>query len=261
MTSGKLLYQIWAPEVSAWSKWVSPSFFAQIECGEHYASTSSNVPSLGWPESYMGSQSAVVVDLPGAESIRYGIALAKRRYRPIIINNASPGPSRRDMILGATSNSTYNLLALANEICATRSILQALNLPPNAPPAFILDSRRLKGDQAMRKVLFDNRWMVFPQDFPTASYLTERGIKKVMVVQEMLSRPQRDLADVLLHWQRSGIQIFLKEALGNNLPSEIIISAPNQFTEFIQDLLTSVGLREESIGGFGSTVGDFIRAG
>ena len=32
--TGQELFDIWAPTDSAWSQWVSPALFAQIECAE-----------------------------------------------------------------------------------------------------------------------------------------------------------------------------------------------------------------------------------
>ena len=43
----------------------------------------------------------------------------------------------------------------------------------HAPPAFLLDSDRMKAP-APDPGRFDNRWLVFPQDFPSAAFLRSR---------------------------------------------------------------------------------------
>jgi hypothetical protein len=41
--------------------------------------------------------------------------------------------------------------------------------------------------------MFDNQWMVFPQDFPSARFLVERKIKRVTLVQAEKTQPSEDL--------------------------------------------------------------------
>ena len=50
---------------------------------------------------------------------------------------------------------------------------------------------------------FDNRWVVFPQDFPSAAFLRSRGVAEVLLIQAG-AQPQEDLAHVLLRWQQGG---------------------------------------------------------
>ena len=55
--------------------------------------------------------------------------------------------------------------------------------------------------------MFDNRWKTFPQDYPSARLLRERGIHKAIVVQEKVGEAREDLKYVLLRWQEAGIEI------------------------------------------------------
>src|SRR5229473_7759952 len=88
--TGKELFEIWAPSDSTWSQRVSPALFAQIECSNGGAAASVDAPAPTWHEQRASPASAVVIDLPGADSIRLALVLAERGYRPVPIINASP---------------------------------------------------------------------------------------------------------------------------------------------------------------------------
>lgn len=85
-------FNAWAPEEWVWSRWAKPSLFTQRP--------GISSPVLrSWPEPHeylwlsQGSRTALVVDLPGVESVETGIAMARRGYRPIPLYNTSAGPS------------------------------------------------------------------------------------------------------------------------------------------------------------------------
>src|SRR5258708_35714536 len=90
--TGQELFKTWAPSDSAWSQWVSPALFAQIACTDGVSEAGVDVPVPTWQEEKANPESAVIVDLPGADSIRLAMALAKLWYVPVPIINASPGP-------------------------------------------------------------------------------------------------------------------------------------------------------------------------
>ena len=54
---------------------------------------------------------------------------------------------------------------------------------------------------------FDNRWVVFPQDFPSATFLRSRGVADVLLIHSGKS-VQEDLAHVLLRWQQGGLRMM-----------------------------------------------------
>jgi len=83
----------------------------------------------------------------------------------------------------------------------------------------------------------------------------------VILIQQGVSQPQSDLADVLLRWERSGIDILVKETTANDLPTKITIRGPNPVAALVDRVLASLGFGRGSVGGFGSSVGDFIRVG
>lgn len=261
MMTGKQLFEIWASSDSVWAQWISPVLFAQIECREDVSSTEATVPSANWHEGKADSEAAVIIDLPGADSIRLCMALAERGYRPVPVINASPGPIQLASLSPAQPIAVLDMSSLVREICLASRLLPRLALPPDAPPAFILDVLRLKGNNQLREDMFDNRWMVFPQDFPSSRYLTEHKIKRVILVQEGDSQPQEDLSHVLLRWQQAGIDILLKAGAGDRPPSKITVGRPSRFKASWYRALAIMGLKRNSAGGFGSFIPETSAAG
>src|SRR5688572_17723477 len=95
MTPQQQLYDRWAPEGSIWSTWVKPVLFAKMPDvtapldGSHSAPAAVDV---NWAPP-AGDGVAIVVDLPGADSVNTGLALATRGYRPVPLYNVVPGPT------------------------------------------------------------------------------------------------------------------------------------------------------------------------
>ena len=266
--TGKELFEIWAPNDSIWSQWASPALFAQIDYAKADDPSQADMLALPWHERKARPDTAVVLDLPGADSIRLALALAWRGYRPVPIINASPGPIGLQLnLLSQPTRSTpsaivvLDMSCLVREICERTPRLQALPLTSDAPPAFVLDSLRLKGTNPLSDDMFDNRWMVFPQDFPSAKFLAEQTIKRVMLVQTEKREPQEDLSHVLLRWQEAGIEILSKASGDTSLPSRITVSRPSRFKASWYRALAIMGLRRSSVGGFGSFIPETSAAG
>jgi hypothetical protein len=266
--TGKELFEIWAPNDSIWSQWASPALFAQIDYAKADNSSQANVPEFPWHEQKARRDSAVVIDLPGADSIRLALALAQRGYRPVPIINASPGPFGLQLnLLSQPNRSTppaivvLDMSSLVREISEGTPRMRALTLTSDAPPAFVLDSLRLKGTNPLRDDMFDNRWMVFPQDFPSAKFLAEQKIKHVTLVQNEKTGPQEDLSHVLLRWQEAVIEILSKAISDTRLPSRITVSRPSRFKASWYRALAIMGLRRSSVGGFGSFIPETSAAG
>lgn len=266
--TGRDLFEIWAPDHAVWSQWVSPALFAQIDWVKRSTPIEEHRPEGHWHERTVRPDAAVVIDLPGAESIRLAFALAQVGYRPVPIINASPGPAALHLNSlvpspNAVSSAVValDMTALLGEICRGPEYLQKLTLAHDAPPAFILDSLRLKGTNPLRDDIFDNRWMVFPQDFPSAKFLGERKISRVILVQGGRTQPQEDLSHVLLRWQEAGIEILAKSSGDATVPRKIFVSRPSRFRASWYRALAIMGLRRSSVGGFGSFIPETFSAG
>lgn len=266
--TGKELFEIWAPNDSIWSRWVSPALFAQIDYANGEKLAQADETEIPWHEQKARPDTGVVIDLPGADSIRLALTLARRGYRPVPIINASPGPIGLQLnLLPQPARSkpsaivVLDMSSLVREICEGTPQMRALTLASDAPPAFVLDSLRLKGTNPLRDDMFDNRWMVFPQDFPSAKFLAEQKIKHMTVVQTDKTQPREDLSHVLLRWQEAGIEIRSTASGDSSLPSTITVSRPSRFKASWYRALAIMGLRRSSVGGFGSFIPETSAAG
>jgi hypothetical protein len=255
--TGRELFEIWAPNAALWSPWVSPALFAQLGCPDKSMDGPAGQSPAGqsamiWHETRASSDTAIILDLPGPESVKSALALAHLGYRPVLLINTSPGPAHTVLSSARPSDAVLDMQLLVNEICAVTRRLQELKLAPDAPPVFILDSRRATGTQPLRDDLFDNRWMVFPQDFPSARFLLERKVNHVVLVQIRKRPPLEDLSHVLLRWQEAGIQILGKAFAETVAPSAMIVSRPSRFRTMWYRAAAMLGLQRSSVGGFGS---------
>jgi hypothetical protein len=257
---GKELFETWAPRNSTWSQWVSPALFAQIECADVGAEAGVDARAPIWHEHKARPHRAVVIDLPGADSIRLALVLAERGYRPVPVINASPGPMGLQLNFLPPANVSHqpivvlDMSSLVREICIGTAFLQKLTFAPDAPPVFVLDALRLRGTNPIRDDVFDNRWMVFPQDFPSARFLADKKIQRLTLVQTEKAHPLEDLSHVLLRRQEAGIEIFARASGDTGAPSRITVSKPSRFRNSWYRALATVGLRRSSVGGFGSFI-------
>lgn len=240
------LYKLWAPENSVWSRWAKPVLFAEKTSSEESAPSnhwqSLNLP---WAPSPDGG-TAIVLDLPGAEGVWFGTALSRHGFRPVPLYNGVPGP-----ILGF---SLVNVGGIIHALHSVADALAGLQLRPDAPPVFLLDADRLRGGAFAGPGKFDNRWWTFPQDFPSANFLLSHGIRSVLLVQNVSSTPQKDLAHVLLRWQETGLQILVCGVNDQTRPSPILIARPYNFRALWYRALVLAGLRRNSTGGFGAII-------
>jgi hypothetical protein len=223
--------------------------FAQLDCGEAAGSSAAGQQALMVPKASHGT--AVVVDLPGTDSIRAAAELAKNGYRPVLINNASPGPLGNSTSSASSPFTTLDMSPLLQEICIQTDRLRRCTPPSDAPPAFILDALRLKGTRAFRVGLLDNRWTIYPQDFPSASFLVERGIRRVLLIQPDEGQPQADLRDILFRWQGAGVEILSKINRTTAEGTRIVIAAPSRLKTFFFRVLAALGWKASRVAGFG----------
>src|SRR5262245_50742477 len=184
------IHEAWVPQTGSWSLWARPVLFGQMSAtsgdGPAYPTlirwawdlfgqtegTAGEQPWLTLPIDWAPPpvQNAVLaVDLPGAEGVHLGLALAGHGYRPVPLYNGCTGPSElldQGPILRALRDGA--------------AFLAARVLAPDAPPAFLLDSRRQSLPCPLRPGMLDNRWRVFPEDFPSPQLLQERRVSRVI---------------------------------------------------------------------------------
>lgn len=203
------------------------------------------------------SDCAIIVDLPGADAVVAGYFWATIGFRPVPLFNGCPGA-------GAAVDVQPILHALLN----MTSYLKALPLKPDAPPVFLLDSSRMRNRVPITPGVFDNRWLAFPEDFPSATFLLSHNIKNAILIHELPAhaslhsaflvndtpQPQEDLAHVLLRWQQAGILIQSKDVHSDAPPKRISVAKPGMFKTLYRRAMVLLGLHRNDAGGFGSEV-------
>lgn len=234
------IYKIWAPEEVEWSQWAKPVLFM----GERNRFVSMNaekrydvleVTKIDWI-STASSNTMIIVDLPGVESIEEGMGLAHIGYRPVPLYNGVDG-----------LNPLVDVRQLGFSLFRAADELSQIHLRENATPVFLLDSNRMEGSKTPGK--FDNRWSVFAQDMPSASYLIEKGINKVIVRTHWI---KDDLSHILCRYQDKGIDIYLCDK--TNISTKTTVYEPPKFKSIFYRFAVMMGLRRNSAGGFGSTI-------
>jgi hypothetical protein len=262
MRTAKDIYSVWAPEGCLWSPWIAPVLFyvlrdfPPISEGTSIETGNSSIPFSA------ADGGAVVVDLPGAASVDFAMMLVSAGFRPVPLYNSSPAPGSTALFQTSPAfvpsaegelreTATLSMRSLLSAMNRATEQLSQINLSNMAPPAFLLDSRRLTGDRPLDIGLFDNRWMVFPQDFPSAQFLKTHGIRRILLVQETSMVPMEDLAHVLLRWQEGGLELltYAKERGGS--PESLIIPRPSWFRKVWYRALAILRLRRNPAGGFG----------
>ncbi len=240
------LYKLWAPDISIWSNWAKPVLFAEFNFSgtdkpPEATVTPANLPWVPAPDGH----TALVLDIPGAAAVRLAMDLIKRGFRPVPLFNGVRGPELYSLV------EVDDILRALYDASET---LMATPLPEAAPPVFLLDAERFAGASLATPGRFDNRWYVFPQDFPSANFLLSRNLRSIILVQRKLASPQSDLAHVLLRWQEAGIQIQACGTEDAAPPVPITIARPDRFRALWYRALVLAGLRRNSTGGFGAVI-------
>ena len=236
------LFEAWAPDGVEWSAWTKPVLFAQWPDTVNPPATTPewSEPSYLWLPQASG-RTVVVIDLPAVESVRTGIVLARRGYRPVPLFNTTHGPSP--------------IIAIAPimlELGRGGAQLKAISLAAGAPAAFLLDANRMQAGALPSPGKFDNRWVVFPQDFPSATFLRSRGVAEVLLIHTG-GAMQEDLAHVLLRWQQAGLRI-LAASPSDVAPRDITVPRPSWFRRAWYRAITAARLRRNNAGGFGAVI-------
>ncbi len=237
------IYETWAPLDSPWSPWVKPVLFTQLD--HHVSGSLTRAPALA-PDlaaSLAGQRLALVINLPGERAAAAGLQLARAGFRPVPLFNTSLGP-----------NAVVSVGGILHALREGGDVLPSLPLPPDAPPAFLLDADRMRETGPALPGKYDNRWLVFPQDFPSARFLAAQNIHAVVLVQESSLRPPDDLTHVMLRWQEDALPLLALRADTIAAPEPIHVEKPARYRALWYHFLAVLGLRRNSAGGFGSVV-------
>ena len=149
----------------------------------------------------------------------WGMQLARLGYRPIPLYNGLPFPVNEKMS-ATRSSTTVAVEPISAAVCREAQALVQLHLPPDAPPAFLLDADR--GNALIRPApgIFDNRSVCFATDFPSPGFMVSHGIRRAIVVQRD-SPMARDLNPILVAWQEGGVEILGKHTSDQAAPAAV----------------------------------------
>ena len=255
MKEGRACFEAWAGD-HEWSDWTKPTLFAanfavpvdpRERSSEDALVANARALLAKGADAHLnarasdGSRNCLVVDCAGPDSVALGVLLAERGFAPVVLFNGVTSAARPLVENGAV-------------VRALADLTPRLGSTASPAPAFLLDSRRTDGVPAPSR--YDNRWLTFPQDFPSAGRLQAAGIKRCY----LLTDPQRvadDLAHVLRRWQEAGIEIH--DATGA-FPALLDIKKPLWFKQVFYRSLALAGFRPNAFGGFGAIIPE-VRSG
>ncbi|TYQ14583.1 UNVERIFIED_CONTAM: hypothetical protein Cloal_0929 [Acetivibrio alkalicellulosi] len=233
-----LVYKTWAPEESPWSLWVKPVLFAFMTLHDYTSNDKPSLEPLKWASS-LNKSTAVILDLPGGDGILQGLSFAVHNgYRPIPLYNCCKG-----------HNMIIDVSCITSLLNVGGTIISESNLASDAPPVFILDSRRLEHGYDSNAGKFDNRWCIVPQDMPSANFLKNAGIDTIILRTDKVNG---DLAHILVRYQKSNINI--KICRNDELVQDVNLKEPSSFRSIFYRSSVFFGLKRNSAGGFGAIV-------
>ncbi len=205
--TNKEIYKIWAPDKKRWVDWVRPVPFINIDdSSSRKEFIDYRIPSINYLKEVL-NDTALIIDIPGIDSIKEGIALAKLGYRPIPIFNGTDPPIGT---ISTTNNQIIKPLLIWGAF-----ELKNIKLKNDAPPVFLLDQNRLNRYK-INNGIFDNSWDIYDGDLPSPKYLLENGINKIIVRSNFQAK---DLRKILYKWQKNNIKIFFTN--GYEEPKEL----------------------------------------
>lgn len=187
----------------------------------------------------------IIVDLEAEHGVREGIFYAQLGYPPVPLYNGFP----------EKQNSILKLESLQNELFASTKWLEECIIEKDAPPVFLLDSRRMDSDSSRN--IFDNRWSIFPHDMPSATFLKQQGIEKVVIRAKYI---KTDMEHILYRYQKEGLSIYIVREKDGNIDA-INIKKPSRFKSLRYRFLVMLKLKRNSTGGFGAYVPDYSEYG
>jgi hypothetical protein len=242
MTTGQDCFHVWAPDQDFWSQWAKPVVFANaVGLPSDAPLVVPTLEGVALPGSF--GQAAIVVDLPGEQAVLVGLALAERGYRPVPMFNGTSGP-----------NALIAVEPIERALGFGTGLLRRTTLTPDARPAFLLDAERLHPAGGAEPGRYDNRWIVLPQDFPSATLLMSRGITDVTVIRQRSPTPDQDLIVVLRRWQEAGLRVRGLALEGGQVEEPLSLIVPSGIRWLWYGALALMGLRRNSVGGFGALV-------
>jgi len=246
------LFEAWAPSGGTWSNWAKPALFAQLP-PVLPANTEPASYDLSWvprPDERV----AIVVDLSGAVSVHFGLALASLGYQPVPLFNACLPPGHAATDPTGENAAVVRLEPIVAALIRGAEQLQASPPPGGAPPAFLIDADREATHRPVVPDAFDNRSVVFVTDFPSATTLARNGITRAVVVRQQPGILGADLAYALQVWQQAGVQLEAKSLSEPGPVAPLELPRPRWWTGLVRRLKGAFGFRRNAAGEFGGFI-------
>jgi hypothetical protein len=239
------LFDVWVHPGAVWAEWVKPVLFAHLPRALPPFSHPP-LPDLSWVPA-PAERWAIVVDLPGALAVAVGLALAEKGYRPVPLFNGCPPPE------GDESLAVIDVEPTLAGLVEGGPRLQALPLPLDAPPAFLVDANRNSPRRLadLETEAFYNVSTLFETDFPSAEFLRAVGLTGVLWLCERERVPAADLGYVLRLWQRGGLALGVKRLSEWGGLRPLAGGGLWLLYRFLHRLWASISLRPCPMGGYG----------
>jgi hypothetical protein len=252
MPSKDEIYRIWAPPDALWSRWVKPILFSVAD-GVFEAGPIHSVHfEADWAP--VTGPAAIVLDLPRDDGVRWSVKLAGMGYRPVPLYNALPFPVSEKMTVPTSRPiSAVQVEPILAALVREASVLEQVHLASDAPPVFLLDADRRLARTNLTPGVFDNRSVCFSTDFPSAEFLLNHGIRSVVIVHENTNFA-RDLQEILVSWQRGGVQVLRKRRGDTGPPTPVVVKQSSFLSTIWFRLAVALGLHKSELGGFGGIV-------
>lgn len=241
------IYRTWAPADSPWSAWVKPVPFATMDILCERDDSDEAPPPVSGEKLPIKPGQAVLVDLPGPDSVSLGLWLARAAgYRPIPVFASCTAETSLYLHRVDTMRTQRALIRGAREL-GERVVSR------DALPAFLVDfTRSGAGRELSSHRHFDNRSALFPSDFPSGGKLLENGIKSCAVIRDQATPLGDDLRYALLPWKKAGIEVTVLSLTGESADFPWPPTFP--LVRLWHRLALTVTLRRNLQGGYGRFV-------
>jgi hypothetical protein len=245
------VFEAWAPAGGTWSNWVKPAPFAHLP-RDLPPEPDMPPPDVSWVPA-PGEGVALVVDLPGATSVHFGMALAGIGYQPVPLFNAIPPPVEPGQPAPPADVSVVPVEPILSALVRGADWMRAHPPAADAPPAFLIDADRQSARRDLSPGAFDNRSVVFVTDFPSATLLTGHEITRAVLARREPGTIGKDLRHSLQLWQQGGMSLMQKWLSDPGPPVPLALPKPGWWTGLGRRLLALLpGTGRNAAGEFGT---------
>jgi hypothetical protein len=241
------VFDIWKGRGHPWTKWVKPCVFDAVPAVTDSAAEelppyrAESPPWASIDTQWLRDDAAVIVDLPGEESLLLGLALGERGLRQVLVINGC-----------SAEGEVVDMRPVIDMVRVGARFPRAFPSAASMRPAFVLDSRRDGGGREPAPGAFDNRWTLFEDDLPDARALAAHGVAEVVVVHR--GPLIDDLAGALRGYARRGLRLRGRDLDGDGREIEIPLPSALLVPGLFDRIRQRFSLRRRWDGSFGRRV-------